>query len=472
MVDSVESPDSGTATSPTAPSAPFASSTDTRETRLIVRRQDGRAGFWSWLKFPVLVAGLAFGVSQLTSLWGAEVPLDPTDYIERSRRILKTTPLIDGHNDLPWQLRVELQNRIYSDDLDFTKRLLGHTDLQRMRQGMMGGQFWSVYVNCNPSQTHFEDASWVVRDTLEQIDVTRRFINEHPKHLQYCDSAACVRAAFANGRIASMIGIEGGHQVGGSIASIRQFYNLGARYITLTHNCDNSFGTAASTVQEGGPDHGLFELGYDAVKEMNRLGMLVDLSHVSHKTMRDVLRTTRSPIIFSHSGAYGLQQHLRHVPDDVIQSVKDNGGIIMVPFVSKFLNMKNPERASIHDVVEHILYIAERCGWTCVGVGSDFSGTPTVATGLEDVSKFPDLVYLLMERGVTDEQIRLFVGENILRVWAGVEKRAIELQASGEKPCESEYSGRSWQEDPPTSPWMFRASLDKALARKAAQIIV
>lgn len=309
---------------------------------------------------------------------------------------------------------------------------------------------------------------WVVRDTLEQIDVTRRFVREHPQHLEYCDTAACARRAHKAGRISSMIGIEGGHQVGGSIASVRQFYDLGARYITLTHNCDNAFATSTSTVAAGGPDHGLFELGYEAVKEMNRLGMMVDLSHVSHKTMRDVLRVARAPVIFSLSGAYSVEPHLRHVPDDVIQSVKANGGIIMVVFVNRFLNMKHPEQATIHDVVNHVLYIAEHCGWECVGIGSDFSGTPYVPIGLEDVSKFPDLIYLLMERGATDEQIRLFAGENLLRVWGNIERRAREIQATGEKPSEAEYGGRDWHKGLKDAPWMLPGSRSKAVDAGAA----
>ncbi|EOO03452.1 putative microsomal dipeptidase protein [Phaeoacremonium minimum UCRPA7] len=377
--------------------------------------------------------------------------------------------LIDGHNDLPWQLRIELQNRLYDGRVDLTKRLLGHTDLLRMREGMVGGQFWSVYVDCDyKNQKHFDDPTWLVRDTLEQIDVTRRFINEHPKDLQYCDTAACARNAFKAGRIASMIGIEGAHQVGSSIASIRQFYNLGARYITLTHNCDNAFATSASTVAAGQSDYGLNELGYEAIREMNRLGMMVDLSHVSHQTMRDVLSIARAPVIFSHSGAYSVEPHLRHVPDDVLRSVKKNGGIVMAVFVNRFLNMKHPEDATIHDVVDHIFYIAEVCGWNCVGVGSDFSGTPHVPKGLEDVSKFPDLVELLMERGATDDQIKLFAGENLLRVWENIERRAKEIQATGEKPVEAEWSGREWHRGLKDSPWMLRGSREKAVADGAA----
>ncbi|OAA63470.1 Peptidase M19, renal dipeptidase [Niveomyces insectorum RCEF 264] len=448
---------------------PSDASTDATENRraLVVRSDVQGAGRWAWFRYPLLAAGLALVLSPLTLLWPGEGPVDPSNYAERTRRVLKSTPLIDGHNDLPWQLRIELHNRIYDGRVDLTKKLLGHTDLLRMRQGMVGGQFWSVYVDCDTRQKDFEDPSWVVRDTLEQIDVTRRFINEHPDDLQYCDTASCARRAFKAGRIASMIGIEGGHQVGNSIGSIRQVYNLGARYITLTHNCDNAFATSTSTVAAGGPDHGLLPLGHDAVAEMNRLGMMVDLSHVSHKTMRDVLGIARAPVIFSHSGAYSVEPHLRHVPDDVLRSVKQNGGIVMAVFVNRFLNMKHPDQATIYDVVDHILHIAQVCGWECVGIGSDFSGTPFVPIGLEDVSKFPDLIELLMERGVTDDQIRLLVGDNILRVWANIEQRAREIQATGEKPSEAEYEGREWHKGIKNAPWMLRQSREQALTNDA-----
>jgi membrane dipeptidase len=162
-------------------------------------------------------------------------------------------------------------------------------------------------------------------------------------------------------------------------------YDLGARYVTTTHNCDNAFGTAASTVAAGGEDHGLTPFGHEYVAEMNRLGMMIDLSHVPHQTMRDIMSITQAPVIFSHSGAYSVQRHLRHVPDDVLRSIKKNGDIVMATFVTRFLNMKNPEAATINDVVDHILHIAEVAGWECVGVGSDFSGTPAPAVpiGLE-----------------------------------------------------------------------------------------
>lgn len=224
---------------------------------------------------------------------------------------------------------------------------------------------------------------WLVRDTLEQIDVAKRFIAQYPQHFSYCDTSSCVQKVFGSGRIASMLGIEGGHQLGGSIAALRQAYTLGVRYITTTHNCDNAWATSASTVAAGGLDRGLTAFGAAYVREMNRLGMLLDLSHVSHQTMRDVLSLTRAPVILSHSGAYSVTPHLRNVPDDVLHRLRENGGIVMAVFVNRFLNMKDPSSATIHDVVDHIWHLASVVGWEHVGLGSDFSGTPHTPSGLE-----------------------------------------------------------------------------------------
>ncbi|GKT70260.1 microsomal dipeptidase [Colletotrichum tofieldiae] len=427
-------------------------------------QQPGRR-YRRW-QFAFFAAGLAIFISPFTRLRGwlqfVDEPIDPTNYALRTKRVLETTPLIDGHNDLPWLLRVELQNRIYDEKFDPNQRLLGHTDISRMRQGMMGGQFWSVYVHCDASQKHFEDPSWVVRDTLEQIDVAKRFIAEYPDTFTYCTTPSCARQAFASGRIASMLGIEGGHQLGGSIAAIRQAYELGARYITTTHNCDNAWATSASSVAVGKPDHGLTTFGAAYVREMNRLGMLLDLSHVSHQTMRDVLSLARAPVIFSHSGAYSVTPHLRNVPDDVLRSVRRNGGIVMAVFVNRFLNIEDPDSVTIHDVVDHIWHLAEVAGWDHVGIGSDFSGTPFTPAGLEDVSKFPDLIQLLMARGATDEQVRLLAGENLLRVWTDIERRGAEIRAEGSKAVEEEWEGRKWHTAYKSSPFMYRETRERA----------
>ncbi|KAI2473611.1 membrane dipeptidase-domain-containing protein [Annulohypoxylon bovei var. microspora] len=439
---------------------------NTDENALIIHPQ---ALQYSWLRrwrSTIIAASFAILATPFTSLGSwfllAESPIDPTNYALRTKRILETTPLIDGHNDFPWLLRVELHNRIYDGKFNPNQRLLGHTDIGRMRQGKMGGQFWSVHVKCDAAQKHFEDPSWIVRDTLEQIDVAKRFIAESPEVFTYCETPSCARASFKNGRIASMLGIEGGHQLGGSIAAVRQAYDLGVRYITTTHNCDNAWATSASTVARGKTDNGLTALGAAYVRESNRLGMMIDLSHVSHQTMRDVLSITQTPVIFSHSGAYSVTPHLRNVPNDVLRSIRRNGGIVMAVFVNRFLNMKDPSAVTIHDVVDHIWHLTKIAGWEHVGIGSDFSGTPFTPSGLEDVSKYPDLIELLMARGATDDQIKLLVGDNILRVWASIERRAQEIQSQGEKPVEEEWEWRKWHRGYKSSPYMYRETRERA----------
>ena len=216
----------------------------------------------------------------------------------------------------------------------------------------------------------------------------KRFVAAYPQRLELCTESACVRKAHGAGKVASMIGIEGGHQISDSLGTVRSFYELGARYLTLTHNCDSVFATAASTLAETGKDAGLSAFGRELVLEMNRVGMLVDLSHVSVKTMRDALNATRAPVIFSHSAAYTVQAHWRNVPDDVLNKVQENGGIVMVPVIPFFLNVTHPTSASVENVVDHIVHIAKIAGWDHVGLGSDFDGAMYMSEGIE-VRDFP-----------------------------------------------------------------------------------
>lgn len=282
-----------------------------------------------------------------------------------------------------------------------------------MKEGKLGGQFWSVFVEC-PDIIHLDDPSHAVRDTLEQIDVTKRMISYYDE-LHYCETSACAAVAFKGGKVPSMLGAEGLHQAGSSIAVIRQLFDAGVRYITITHNCDNPFATAASTVTETGKDAGLTEFGSAAVAEMNRLGMMIDLSHTSHKAMRQILDMTRSPVIFSHSACYQLAKLYRNTPDDVIARLKTNGGVLMVFFVKRFLNAENPDAADVETVVDHIMHVVELAGWDHVGIGGDFDGTVTLANGISSVADYPKLLEAVMRRGATDEQIRKLAGENILR---------------------------------------------------------
>lgn len=296
--------------------------------------------------------------------------------------------------------------------------LASHTDLARMKEGRLGGQFWSVFVECDPNLAHPNDPTHAVRDTLEQIDVARRLIASTPE-LEFCETSSCVVPAFRRGKVPSMLGAEGLQQAGASIAVIRQLHGLGVRYVTLTHNCDNPFATAASTVtaSANGEDPGLSAFGRAAVAEMNQLGMMVDLAHVSHQTMRDVLDVTEAPVIFSHSTCYGLAPVYRNAPDDVLARLRANGGVLMVMFVRKFLNSADPASANIDKVVDHIMHVAGVAGWDHVGIGGDFDGVglTDVADGVNSVTDYPALIQAVMRRGATDEQIRKLVGENILR---------------------------------------------------------
>ena len=264
----------------------------------------GRLARWP-LALLTVAAGLLIYPALRLFPGNAPEALDPADYSGRARRILSSVPLIDGHNDLPYILHVEVQDKLY-EGLNLSKRLLGHTDLARMQEGQVGGQFWSIFTDCEPVDfqedptvrfllvlpTAVENAypapKATLRDTMEQIDVAKRMIDQYPSILQYCEDPDCARQAFRNGRIASMLGIEGGHLVANSIGAIRLFYDLGVRYITTTHNCDNAFATSAHTVAGNGDDNGLTAFGKEYVQELNRLGIMVDLSHVSPNTMRQV----------------------------------------------------------------------------------------------------------------------------------------------------------------------------------------
>ncbi|KAK6387188.1 hypothetical protein LTS17_000454 [Exophiala oligosperma] len=396
-------------------------------------------------------------------------PIDPTDYMARARRLLRTTPLIDGHNDFPFNLRQQLHNKIY--DRDFrTERIGSHSDFQKMKDGMMGGQFWSVYVPCpedlvpgvdlhdpNKPVPDLNEPSWTVRDTLEQIDITKRMVDHYPDLFELCVTPSCVRRAHNRGRIASMIGVEGGHQTGNSLGALRLFFESGVRYMTLTHNCDNALGTSWVSVDlEAGKDDGLGKFGRDAVLEMNRLGMFVDLSHVSPQTMRDALKVARAPVIFSHSGAYSVNNHLRNVPDDVLGMVRKNGGVVMIPAIPFFMNWEHPERATIEDIIDHVHWVADKAGWEHVGLGSDFDGAPLNVKGLEDTSQWPNLIARLLARGnVTDTQVKMLLGDNVLRAWEQVEKVAKQLQKQGELPNEETWEGRVWEPENFDTPRIF-----------------
>jgi membrane dipeptidase len=374
---------------------------------------------------------------------------------ERLDRLLVDTPITDTHNDLPYLLRVQLHNEFQHDNrFKFDDKVISQTDIPRLKKGKVGAQFWSVFIECRGPHALYQDFNLpnsAVRDTLEQIDCTKRLLSSYPEVFEMAYTSADLISAYKRGKIASMLGAEGLHQVDVSIAVIRQYFDLGVRYITLTHNCDNPFATAASSVTGGLPDKGLTKYGESAILEMNRLGMMVDLSHVSHKTMHDVLNVTKAPVIFSHSSAYTITKHLRNVQDDVLARLKELDGVVQVNFFPSFITQTDKKTklgypyASIDDAVDHILHIVKVAGWKHVGLGSDFDGIPEGPEGLEDVSKYPDLIKRVMERSpeATDEDIKGLMGANLIRVWEKNEQVAKELGYL--PPVEDNWQERKWE---------------------------
>jgi membrane dipeptidase len=340
-----------------------------------------------------------------------------TDFLTRARALQAQVPLIDGHNDYPWALRERNAERDI-DKLDIrVSQPKIHTDIPRLRAGGVGGQFWSVYV---PATMQGQTA---VRATLEQIDVVHRMMRKYPDTFELALTAADVERIFKAGRIASLIGMEGGHSIDNSLATLRMFHALGARYMTLTHNSNIPWADAGTDKPGLG---GLSKFGEEVVREMNRLGMLVDLSHTSPQTMEDAIRVSEAPIIFSHADARGLRDHGRNVPDSVLAMLAKNGGIVMVTFVPGFLTAE--PKASLTDVANHMDHVRKVAGADHVGIGGDFDGIPTVPAGLEDVSKYPALIAELLRRGWPDEDVRKALGLNVLRVMRRAEEVAARLQ--------------------------------------------
>lgn len=377
----------------------------------------------------------------------------------RARRILERTPLIDGHNDLPWALR-----QTYGSDpfrVDLTTNLDAatelHTDIPRLRAGGVSGQFWSVYVPA--SLTPVEAA----KATFEQIDVVRRMAAAYPEAFELATTADDVTRIHRRGRIASLIGIEGGYSIDDSLGLLREFHQAGVRYMTLTHSKTTTWADSATDAPKWG---GLSPFGEQVVKEMNRLGMMVDLSHVSEETMLDAMRVSEAPVIFSHSSARAVTGHARNVPDSVLRMMPEDGGIVMVTFVPGFvservrewnaaraaeearlnsLNSGNPTvvtaglaawiaahplpRASLADVVAHIQHVRDVAGIDHVGLGGDFDGVDSLPDGVEGVDAYPRILAALMANGWTEADIRKLAGENALRVMRAVEAVAASKRA-------------------------------------------
>jgi membrane dipeptidase len=379
--------------------------------------------------------------------------------LEHARKLLESTPLIDGHNDLPWKIRASETAPRDVAAYDLRTGAAGHTDFGRLKEGRVAAQFWSIYI---PGE--IKDSGYA-RVQLEQFDIARRMIARYPDRLVPALTAADIERGFKRHRIASLLGMEGGHAIENSLGALRSYYDLGARYLTLTHNVTLDWADAAlDSVRHGG----LTEFGREVVREMNRLGMLVDLSHVSAGTMSDALDVTEAPVIFSHSAARALTDHPRNVPDSILARLPKNGGIVMVTFVPTFVSPEvaawdarlqeqskgvkasvsdtaqqnklveewkamHPEPpATLKQVADHIEHVRKVAGVDHVGIGSDFDGIDTTPEGLEDASKFPDLFAELIRRGWSDADLKKLAGQNLLRAFRAAEATAARLQKTRE----------------------------------------
>src|SRR5258706_4087641 len=395
--------------------------------------------------------------------WAAE------DYRHRIDHVLSQTPLIDGHNDLPWEIRERYKGDVAAINLSADTRHLPvaagqaafMTDIPRLRAGLVGAQFWSVWIPV--SSPGFE----AVQMTLEQIDLVKRMSAQYPADFAMAYTAADIRRTHKSHKIASLIGIEGGHQINNSLAVLRQMYDAGARYMTLAHATNTPWADSATDTPA---HHGLTPFGEEVVREMNRLGMLVDLSHVSPDTMKAALAVSEAPVIFSHSSARALVDHPRSVHDDILKTVGEKGGVVMVNFAPGYVSavrnnwdageaaertrfnsppyvglyIGQPERAkaalaewvkdhprpaaTLAQVADHIEHIRLLAGADHVGLGSDFDGIEDTPAGLEGVDKYPALLMELMKRGWTDSGIAKLAGGNVLHAMAEAERVAAKLR--------------------------------------------
>lgn len=419
-------------------------------------RQMGRYGSMNPGRLrPPLIGCLATAlVMLLTSIVNAEGVRkrvdrsQPVVLTDAALRLHRSAVVIDGHNDLPWELRTKAASSFERADIAQSQPQF-QTDIPRLRAGGVGAQFWAAYA---PAETRRKNEA--SRYVLEQIDLIHRMVRRYPETFELALTADDIVRIHRSGKVASLIGIEGGHAIENSLALLRMYSQLGVRYMTLTHADTLEWADAATDDPQHG---GLTPFGEDVVRTMNDLGMLVDISHVSADTMRDVLRVSRAPIIASHSSAYAIAPHPRNVPDDVLKQLAENGGVVMVNFFSGFvvpesarqmvhmfdvrreLRKQTPDDAAfnqalkewskqhpiapgtIHDVLDHIDHIAQVAGIDHVGLGSDFDGVTTVPAQLPDVSAYPYITQGLLDRGYSESDIRKILGENLLRVLRAAE---------------------------------------------------
>ncbi len=406
-------------------------------------------------------------------------PLDPAEALAAAA--LEAAPVFDGHNDVPIQLRARFENQI--NDFDFVDTTdtgpthpdgrVMHSDLTRLAEGQVGAQYWSVYVPTGISEPE------AVQMTMEQIDVMKRLIARYPDQLQFTLTADQAESAMADGKIASFLGMEGGHSIGSSLGVLRQMYDLGARYMTITHSKNTPWADSATDDPEHG---GLTDFGKDLIREMNRIGMLVDLSHVSEDTMMDALDVARAPVIFSHSGVRAVNGHARNVPDSVLARLPENGGIVMVVGLPGFLNEEarewfaarraeearqnalfqgqpdiveaamtawdeaNPEpQTPVSQMADHIDHIRDLIGVEYIGIGADFDGMPAGPVGMEDSAGYPVLFTELARRGYSQVELELISSRNAMRVLRAAERYSSSV--SGMAPIETRIPETDARED-------------------------
>jgi membrane dipeptidase len=403
-------------------------------------------------------AASAMGVTLVAgaAALGASGGEQPGALADRARTVMTQSPLVDGHNDLPWAMRERARYDLDKVDIRQPQPAL-MTDIPRLRKGQVGAQFWSVYV---PASLPGDRA---VSATLEQVDFVHQLVRRYPDTFEIASTSADVERIFRSGRVASMMGVEGGHSIDSSLATLRMLHRLGARYMTLTHSSNVPWADSGTDKPLNG---GLSPFGEAVVREMNWLGMLVDLSHVSPEAMDDALRVSRAPVVFSHSSARALCDVARNVPDDVLKRLPQNGGVVMVTFVPSFLSpaaadwdrqsaaeferarkrfpkdeaairaavdawrAAHPEpTATLGDVADHIDHVRKVAGIDHVGIGSDFDGISSAPIGLEDVSTFPALVEELLRRGYSDEDVKKVLGLNVIRAMRRAEQVAQAMQS-------------------------------------------
>ncbi|KAE8445984.1 hypothetical protein EG329_012623 [Mollisiaceae sp. DMI_Dod_QoI] len=376
-----------------------------------------------------------FGIVAALALRHLPTTLADTDTDElytRAIKLMSESPLIDTHVDLPQIIR-GLDRNPLSVIPNLATSLPGHVDIPKMREGHLGGAFFTVWAPCadfvgEDYGPNFLGMTEGLRDSLEVLDIIKRMIEQHPEHMQYAHSSADIKSAFHAGKIASLIGMEGTHFLGNSLSTVRLFAEMGVRYLTLTHTCHSSFAASnggGGYMEPSNHGPGLTDFGKELVGELNRLGVMVDLSHTSDQTMKDAIALSKAPVVWTHAGARAVQDHPRNVPDEVLSLIGDgegkNPGIILSVFYPVFIG-PTPETANVSRVADHIEHIASIVGKSHVGIASDFDGMYAGVHGLEDASKYPNLIVELLSRGWNDTEIYGVMGENLMRVMDQVDR--------------------------------------------------